>query len=80
MVSQLCLTVPKLRKGVGDCLLLQLPNELPGSAGPLRSSTPVSPVEVHSFFSISERLPLFSVFLIRKRICSITLRFSTSLD
>lgn len=37
-------------------LLLQLLNELSGSASSLRISTPVFPVEVHSLFSISERV------------------------
>lgn len=41
-------------KRVGDFLLLQLPNELSGSASSRRISAPVLPVEGHSLLSISE--------------------------
>lgn len=65
-------------KRVGDFLLLQLPNELSGSASSQRISTPVLPVEGHSLLSISEWVTLFYAFHQWKGICSTTSRLSIS--
>lgn len=54
MICQLCPMMPEPWKCAGGCL--RLLSELSGSASPLRISTPVLPVEVHSPSSISERV------------------------